>query len=89
MSQPLFKEKLSASFQKSSMIKLRSIWMILPLMYSFDEAFGNLDKVLTLLTTHLKPKDVRIFLGNAGYYIRFIKDFSKIASPLFPFFPKM
>ena len=27
--------------------------------------------------------DVRSFLGHVGYYRRFIKDFSKIASPLF------
>ena len=27
--------------------------------------------------------DVRIFLGHVGYYRRFIKNFSKIASPLF------
>ena len=30
-----------------------------------------------------KQKDVRIFLGLYGYYRRFIKDFSKMASPLF------
>ena len=27
-------------------------------------------------------KDIRIFLGHAGFYRRFIKDFSKIAKPL-------
>jgi len=30
-----------------------------------------------------KVRDVRIFLGLAGYYRIFIKDFSKLASPLF------
>ena len=33
--------------------------------------------------TPTSQKDVRRFLGFAGYYRRFIKDFSKIASPLF------
>jgi hypothetical protein len=40
-------------------------------------------KIATLLPTPLKPKDVTNFLGHAGYYRRFIKDFSKIASPIF------
>lgn len=30
-----------------------------------------------------KVRDVQSFLGLAGYYRRFIKDFSKLASPLF------
>lgn len=31
----------------------------------------------------LKVRDVRSFLGLVGYYRRFIKDFGKLASPLF------
>jgi len=30
-----------------------------------------------------KQRDVRSFLGLSGYYWRFIKDFNKLASPLF------
>eukprot|EP00253_Pinus_taeda_P017050 PITA_17050 len=42
-------------------------------------------KIHVILTLPI-PKtqtEVRSFLGHAGYYRRFIKDFSKIASPLF------
>ena len=35
-----------------------------------------------------KSKDVRSFLGHAGYYMHFIKDFSKIASPLYKLLTK-
>ena len=35
-----------------------------------------------------KVRDVRSFLGLAGYYRRFIKDFSKLASPLFSLLAK-
>jgi hypothetical protein len=45
-------------------------------------------KIITLLPTPLKPKDVRIFLGHAGYYKKFIKDFSKKTSPIFTLLSK-
>ena len=35
-----------------------------------------------------KPKDVRSFLRHVGYYRHFIKDFSKIASPLYTLLTK-
>ena len=39
-------------------------------------------EVMTGLPTPTNMKDVRIFLGNAGFERRFIKDFRKIARPL-------
>ena len=38
-------------------------------------------EVIRTLLIPTKQKDVRSFLGHAGYYRHFIKDFRKIASP--------
>ena len=40
-------------------------------------------KVIKNIPTLGTQKEVRSFLGHAGYYKRFIKNFSKLASPLF------
>jgi hypothetical protein len=40
-------------------------------------------QIIQDLPTPSTQKDVRSFLGHAGYYRRFIENFSKIASPLF------
>jgi len=40
-------------------------------------------QVIQTLPIPKTQTDVRIFLGHDGYYRRFIKNFSKIASPLF------
>ena len=39
-------------------------------------------EVLDRLPPHISVKGVRIFLAHAGFYRRFIKDFSKIAHQL-------
>ena len=40
-------------------------------------------KVIKDIPTPSNQKEVRSFLGHAGYYRRFIEKFSKLASPLF------
>ncbi|GLJ19357.1 hypothetical protein SUGI_0348760 [Cryptomeria japonica] len=45
-------------------------------------------EVIQYINDPIKQKDVRSFLGHAGYYRRFIKDFSKIASPLYSLLTK-
>lgn len=45
-------------------------------------------EVITNLPTPAKKKDVRSFLGHAGYYRQFIKDLRKIATPLYTLLTK-
>ena len=45
-------------------------------------------EVILTLSIPIKPKDVRSFLGHARYYRHFIKDFSKITSPLYTLLTK-
>jgi hypothetical protein len=45
-------------------------------------------EVIVNLPSPSTQKDVRSFLGHAGYYRRFIRNFTKIASPLFKLLAK-
>ena len=45
-------------------------------------------KIIAKLPVPKYIKDIRSFLGHAGFYRRFIKDFSKIAKPLTNFLAK-
>jgi len=40
-------------------------------------------EVISHIPTPMLQKEVRIFLGHAGYYRRFIENFTKIGAPMF------
>ena len=45
-------------------------------------------EVIVGLPSPKTQKDLRIFLGHAGYYCRFIENFTKIAAPMFKLLTK-
>ena len=45
-------------------------------------------EVIVGLPSPKTQKEVRIFLGHAGYYCRFIENFTKIAAPMFKLLTK-
>ena len=45
-------------------------------------------ELISKLPSPINVKTIRQFLGHAGFYKRFIKDFSKIAKPLYKLLEK-
>ena len=74
---------LSLSPEKCEFLKKAGV----VLGHSISQARIQVDpkKITIIKRVHApqKQKDVMSFLGLVGYYRRFIKDFSKMASPLF------
>jgi hypothetical protein len=79
---------LSLSNEKCNMMTNEGILLGHHLSSKWIEVEKNKVKIITLLPTPLKPKYIRIFLGHVGYYRRFIKEFSKVASPFFTLLSK-
>jgi len=79
---------LSLSNEKFNIIMNEGIVLGHHLSLRGIEVDKNKVKIIALLPTPLKPKDIRIFLGHEGFYMKFIKDFSKISSPLFTLLSK-
>jgi hypothetical protein len=74
---------LSLTNEKCNMMMNEGIMLGNHLSSRGIEVKKNKIKIITLLPTPLKPKDIIIFFEHAEYYKRFIKDLHKIASPLF------
>jgi hypothetical protein len=79
---------LSLSHEKCHMLRTEGVVLghhISPTGIQVDPAKIKVIRDLPVPTTQ---KDVRNFLGHAGYYRRFIENFTKIASPLFSLLTK-
>jgi len=74
---------LSLSTEKCHMMMNEGIVLGHDISFQGIQVDPSKVQVIQTLPIPKTQTDVRSFLGHAGYYRRFIKNFSKIASPLF------
>ena len=74
---------LSLSPENCEFLKKVGVVLIHSISQAAIQVDPNKITIIKRALTPQKQKDVRSFLGLVGYYRRFIKYFSKIASPLF------
>ena len=75
--------QLSLSTEKCHMMMSEGVVLGHYISANGIQVYPSKIKVIKNIPTPSTQKEVRSFLGHAGYYPRFIENFSKLASPLF------
>jgi len=82
------KNQLSLSHEKCFMMVEEGIVLGHHILAKGIKVDQNKIEVIKQLPSPKNQIDIRIFLGHAGYYRRFIKNFSRIAAPMFSLLTK-